>query len=207
MRFLLTVIALAQAPTDPVRARTERPVSAQPLVVEQRGGGKVSYWLESSLKRVFPATPPGAVAPGLLVARNGRASFQACVRNDRVRPLDIECTVPVSDGLGSRVRWVGIVPVRHRTPETALDEAEGAASIPGMVPDPLMPQTRATVGSFESRSFWVTLDIAADARPGLHKLTVRLAPKDGGEAVDLPMAVEVSELVIRPREGFPVIHW
>jgi hypothetical protein len=208
MWILLAAAALAQGRPGPASARTEQPTaSAPPVVIEQRGGGKVSYWLESSLRRVFPATPPGAATRELLAARNGRASLQACVRNDRVRPLDLECTVSGGDDLKPLVRWVGIVPVRHRTPETAPGEAEDRAYIPGMVPDPLMPQTRATVGPFESRSFWITLNIPAEARPGVHKLTVRLAPKNGGEPVDLPISVEVSELVIKPRQNFPVIHW
>ena len=97
--------------------------------------------------------------------------------------------------------------MRHRTPHTDLAELDGAEHIPGMVPDPLIPRTKAFVGSFESRSFWITLNIPADARPGLHKLTVRLAPKDGTTAVELPVIVDVSPLVIRPRQDFPVIHW
>jgi hypothetical protein len=178
-----------------------------PIVAATEGGGRVSYWLQSSLQRVFPAARPGRASLTVLAARNGRVSFQACIRNDRMEPLEIECTVTGGDEFKPRVRWVGLVPVRHRTPQTALNELDGAADIPGMAPDPLMPQTRATLGSFESRSFWITLRIPTDAKPGLHDLKVRLAPKNGTRSIDLPVTVEVSELVIRPRTGFPVIHW
>src|SRR3954454_14773112 len=106
MWILLAAATLAQAGSGPDGARAEQPPPARPVVIEQRGAGKVSYWLESSLKRVFPATPPGTAVPGLLVARNGRASFQACVRNDRVRPLDLKCSVAGADDLRPRVRWV-----------------------------------------------------------------------------------------------------
>src|SRR4051794_27459001 len=110
MRILLAFAALSQILSGSINAQPDRPAAEKPVVVEQPGGGRISYWLESSLKRVFPATPPGSAAPEIIVARNGRASFQACVRNDRVRPLDIECTVSGGDDLRPRVRWVGIVP-------------------------------------------------------------------------------------------------
>src|SRR5262245_47462750 len=189
-------LVLLQLAFGPTASRADDPVVAKPIVVEAKDGGRISYWLESSLRRVFPATAPGSATLEILAARNGRASFQACVRNDRVEPLDIECSVVGGDELKPRVRWVELVPVRHRTPNTALAELDGADHIPGMVPDPLMPRTRAIVGSFESRSFWITLNIAADARPGQHKLGVRLAPKDGTPPVELPVTVVVSALEI-----------
>ena len=40
-------------------SRADDPVAAKPIVVEAKDGGRTSYWLESSLKRVFPATCPG----------------------------------------------------------------------------------------------------------------------------------------------------
>src|SRR4051812_17117327 len=101
-------------------SRADDPVAAKPIVVEAKDGGRTSYWPESSLKRVFPATAPGSATLELLAARDGRASFQACARNDGVQPLDIECTVTGADDLKPRVRWVGMVPVRHRTPHTDL---------------------------------------------------------------------------------------
>ena len=188
-------LVLLQLAFGPTASRADDPVVAKPIVVEAKDGGRTSYWLESSLKRVFPATAPGSATLELLAARNGRASFQACARNDRVQPLDIECTVTGGDELKPRVRWVEMVPVRHRTPHTDLAELDGAEHIPGLVPDPLIPWTKAVVGPFESRSFWITLNIPADAKPGLRKLTVRLAPKDERQAVELPVTLDVSPLV------------
>src|SRR3954465_201242 len=40
----------------------------------------VALWLETSLKRVFPNTDPGLPQIKLLAARNGKISFQACLR-------------------------------------------------------------------------------------------------------------------------------
>src|SRR4051794_2895619 len=77
----------------------------------------VSFWLESSLKRVYLKTPPGSTNLHLLAARNSRISFQACVRNERAQP-GVECQVSGADDLKPRVRLVGLVPLTHFTPNT-----------------------------------------------------------------------------------------
>ncbi len=51
--------------------------------------GRVAFWLESSLKRVFPTSPVGDRGSlKLLSARNARLSFQACYRNESTRAGD-----------------------------------------------------------------------------------------------------------------------
>lgn len=43
-----------------------------PLTVEPKPGEKVSFWLESSLKRVYPKSEPGSAKPlEILAPRNG----------------------------------------------------------------------------------------------------------------------------------------
>lgn len=67
--FLLACTALAE------------PTSDGPVVVEPEGkpGTKLVFWLETSLKRVFPRTPPATHRSlKLLPARNAKISFQAC---------------------------------------------------------------------------------------------------------------------------------
>ena len=68
-------LVLLQLAFGPTASRADDPVVAKPIVVEAKDGGRTSYWLESSLKRVFPATPPGSATlehprraerPGLL---------------------------------------------------------------------------------------------------------------------------------------------
>jgi hypothetical protein len=177
------------------------------VTVDGEAEGDVAFWLESSLQRVFPRSSPGSAGLRLLSARNGTIAFQVCFRNRLLRPIDIECRVRGADDLAPRVRFVGLVPVRHVTPGTALAELDGADHLPGLAPDPLLPTMRAQAGPHESRSFWVTLRVPADATPGPRELTMELTLREGKQRVNLPVTLEISERVLQPRHGFPVTHW
>jgi hypothetical protein len=59
----------------------------------------------------------------------------------------------------------------------------------------------------ESRSFWISLAVPADARPGPRTITARVTPWGAKETVEMPVALHVAELVVQPRRDFPVIHW
>jgi len=118
----------------------------------------VSFWLESSLKRVFPTSTPGDKQTlKLLTPRNARLSFQACLRNDRTWPIDIECSVSGADDLKVKVRRVGFVPQQNYTGDTPKKELDGWGYIPGLVPDPLFPEIKALVGPFGTQSFWISV--------------------------------------------------
>jgi hypothetical protein len=167
----------------------------------------VALWLESSLKRVFPNTKPGSPELGLLAARNGTISFQACLRNQRIWRLSADCELAGADDLKPRVRLVGLVPMPHLSPNTELKDLDGVDSLPGLVPDPLYPQTKTFIGQNESRAYWITLHIPADAKPGVRELKVRMLLGDHREPTELTVTLEISDFVIQPRKNFPVIHW
>ncbi|HEX5554828.1 MAG TPA: DUF4091 domain-containing protein [Chitinophagaceae bacterium] len=168
----------------------------------------ISCWLASSLKRVFPQTPAEATGGlEMVVARNSRVAFQACYHNNGTSPKNISCDLASADTFTPVIRHVGLVPMRHFTPDTVSGELDGTGSIPGLVPDPLFPQTKATADPFESRSFWITLNIPSGIAPGMHDIAVRLSWDDGRKEKVLPVKLHVSRLALRPRENFHVIHW
>ncbi len=181
--------------------------SAGPLVVEPDAspGPRVLFWLESSLKRVFLTSEPGTSGlAGLVVPRNGRASFQACLRNDRPWPLKVQCSVSGGEGLNIVVRRVGYVPMRFGTTDTPRSDLDGG---PGFVPDPLFNDQIADVGPFENCVFWVTVRAPADAKPGPRRLNVHWSFHDGTKTADLKVEAEISSFVVKPRRDFPVVHW
>ena len=182
---------------------------AEALVVPMAGkpSGTAVIWLESSLKRVFPRSSAGSTNLSLLVARKSRAAFQVCVRNQRLQALNVQCHVASGKDIKASVRVVGLVPMPHLTVGTAADEREGADSLPGLVPDPLYPTDTLSLGPDESRSFWVTLEVPAEAAPGPAELRVELTGFGGKTKVQLPVKVEVSPLVVQARKDFPVTHW
>jgi len=168
---------------------------------------KTQAWLCSSLQRVFPHTPPTDSKSDLLAARNSRVAFQACIRNDDDKALTFECKIAGADDLKPLVRFVALVPVQHLTIGTPLSELDGVDQIPGLVPDPLMPTSKALIGPHETRSFWVTLTIPADAKVGPRQIVTHLEVAAPKQQFDLPLKLDIADLIVQPRHDFPVTHW
>lgn len=134
------LVLLALSLFTAAAAAEDAATSTQGAVVVRQDrppGAQISFWLESSLNRVFPGSPPGSAQIELLAARNGRIAFQACLRNDRISPLDVECKVIGADDVKPQVRLVGFVPMPHFTTDTDLKELDGIGFLPGLVPDVL----------------------------------------------------------------------
>lgn len=207
--LLAVSTALAQAPANPLPVTTVTPSSGPEVVrVNGEADGDVAFWLTTSLQRVFPRTAPGSTRLELLAARNSRIAFQVAFRNNRTQRIDLECKIRDADDLKPQIRYVGMVPVHHFTPGTDLKELDGVDAIPGLVPDPLWPMTRIFSGPNESRSFWITLNIPADAKPGQRVLTAEMTLLNGKKSqVRLPVTLEVSRVVAQPRRDFHVTHW
>lgn len=165
-----------------------------------------SFWLQSSLERVFPTSQPSeAVVPTIAVARGERASFQACVRNSGTLAISVGLSVEASDDIDIVVRRVGFVPMAHHNVDDD-PEYDGVGFVPGLVPDPLWPESSAIVGPLETAAFWVTLKVAPDAIPGTRQVVVRVTVDDQpiGECA---VALDVAPLVVQPANDFPVTHW
>lgn len=173
------------------------------------GGGEneeVSCWLESSLNRIFPQSPAKqATQFDLLAARNSRISFQVCFRNNTIKVKKLKCRLENADDLKPVVRLVGLVPMRKFTPLTEPAELDGIGYYPGLCPDPLLEVSDTMADPFASRSFWVTLNIPAEIQPGNYDLKVDLTWENGN--ISLPLTINITQLVVRPREGFDVTHW
>ncbi|MFA5204674.1 MAG: DUF4091 domain-containing protein [Lentisphaeria bacterium] len=161
-------------------------------------------FLASALERIFPATPLRAPAPlRLLAARGERVAFQACFRNEAPQALEVTAAVAGAAGeFGPRIRAVGLVCLPHFNPDTPFDELDG---MPGLVPDPLLPQANLLAGPFETRSFWIDLRVPRDARPGDCRLEVLLAA--GADSARLEVVLTVAGAELPPLADFPVTHW
>lgn len=167
----------------------------------------VKLWPESSLVRVFPNSPPGSTDLELLAPRNGTVSFQACIRNDQDVFLAVDGAIEDADDLSGKTRLVGLVPLPHFTNATPKSELDGVGKVPGLVPDPLFPETKTSIGPFETRSYWITLKIPSDAKPGKRELKFVFFLGDQRQRSELPIPLVISEFVVKPRTGFPVTHW
>jgi len=166
-------------------------------------------WLAGSLVRHYPGSKPRRRENlRLHAARGEQVSFQVCFRTDgHVREVTAAAE---ADGLDVQVRRVGYVPMPHLNApwgdDPSLEEREGLDHIPGLVPDPLLPETTVKAGPLETNSFWITVRVPADAKPGLRRVVVTLTAK-GEEPATLTASVRVHRGVIQPRRDFPVTHW
>jgi hypothetical protein len=169
---------------------------------------QLSFWLQSSLRRVYPKSPPGGGQLLELVSpRNARLSFQACLHNNGLLPIDVTCEVEGKEGIQVQVRRVGWVPQAYVSHNTPLDELEGSDYIPGLVPDPLFPETHAKVWPFSNQCFWITVRVSADITPGIYSLKVVFKSTRFNQDAVLNAAIDIRPPVLKPHENFPVTHW
>jgi hypothetical protein len=167
-----------------------------------------SFWLESSLQRIYPTSQPGDRGSADLISpRNARFSFQASVRNEQPTPIEFECSVEGADDLKIQVRRVGYVPQWNFTADVPLTDLDEIGHVPGMVPDPLFPDHKAAVTPFATQTFWISGQVPPDAKPGPRKLLVRFKSAVFKQDTVLVAKVEIYPLVVKPREQFPVTHW
>lgn len=173
-----------------------------------REDAHLAFWLQSSLKRIYPLSQPeGGESIELLTPRNARLSFQACLKNHRAQHVRVECGVESAGGIEAQVRRVGYVPQGYITHDTAAEELDGVGMVPGFVPDPLYPETKALVRPFVNQPFWITLKVPENAEPGKHELKVRFKCEGLDDEIVLNAVIDVRELVLQPRKRFPVTHW
>ncbi|MFK7693195.1 glycoside hydrolase domain-containing protein [Paenibacillus sp. HJGM_3] len=168
----------------------------------------VAFWLQTSLKRVFPkSAPEGGSQLSLTTARNARISFQACLKNNRPLSLQVECEAEAPNGIGVQVRRVGWVPQAYLSEDVPLEELDGSAYIPGFVPDPLYPDRHAKISAFTNQAFWITVQIPERVKPGQYRITVSFSSPSFTETMNLSADIEVKSVIIGKRRSFPVTHW
>jgi hypothetical protein len=211
---MAVVLGVISAVSQHVAAQSSTDVTSverkSPIFVERAADSRerLAFWLETSLKRVFPTSPVGdSSALTLISARNARLSFQACYRNESTRAVTVDCSVTAPKGIETTIRRVGYVPMRNHTAQVPPEEQDGMGYIPGLVPDPLYPESQAVTGPNGTQSFWITLRIPSHVEPGIQRITVTMKPSDSGESIELPVDINLSHLVLQPRRDFPVTHW
>ena len=208
--FCLTSLILVLVLGDKANARPDEEKQTGSAYVPRTVDptGKMAFWLETSLNRVYPNSNAGTQQSlHLLTPRNARLSFQACYRNESTRALTVDCSIVAPSGIEATVRRVGYVPMWNFTAQVPASELDGIGHIPGLVPDPLYPETSVQTGPWATQSFWITLHIANDIKPGVVTVMVKMKANDREESVDQSVEIDIKSLILQPRRTFPVTHW
>ncbi len=166
----------------------------------------MQVWLSSSLVRHYPSSPARRRSSlRLHAARGEQVSFQVAFRTD-AEHRKVAAAVNGPDQLAMQLRRVGYVPMPHHNTDVPPDELDGVGHVPGLVPDPLLPEQAVHAGPFETNAFWLTVRVPGDAKPGSYPVAVTLAA-EGEEPHTLTATVRVHKAVAAPRRDFPVTHW
>jgi len=174
-------------------------------------------WLSSSLVRHYPRSRPRTRQSLTLDAARGETiSFQVAFRTAD-EDLRLTAAAAAPGDLDVELRRVGYVPMHHHTTETPAEELDGLGHVPGLVPDPLLPEKTVHAGPFETNAFWATVRIPADVKPGRRLVQITLTPEcldvsgsprgQQPSLMKLVAILRVHRSVLPRRRDFPVTHW
>lgn len=150
-------------------------------------------WFVDSLVKVFPEDKPaGAVEPLFDAARRSSVSIQLAVRTAGAL-AGVTLEAPPLRGPGARipspqVRWVKYVKVNSNS--TGTPEEELVHKAPGLFPDALIDEFPVTLEKDQTRSFWITVRVPAEQKPGEYKGELRLLAA-GKRLARVPYRVKV----------------
>lgn len=210
----LTTLTFWGAPFKSIAETT----NIEPDKLSYDASSQLQFWLETSLKRVYPNSQPGEKkALKIIAAKNERISFQASVRNFSTDSAIVKCELIHNTHSTSMVRRVGHVPMIQLNTYTPKPELEGIGHIPGLCPDPLYLDDQVHMGPESNGVFWITLRIPENIKSGKYTFSVKFTlvnryayvgfTNPDALSVTLPVEIDVRSLVIQPRKNFPVTNW
>ncbi len=175
------------------------------------GAAPLELWEEDALVKVFhDAAPPGAAAFPVEAARGEQATIQVVIRaGEPLTGLRVEMT-PLTAGQGAPItarppRFVGYV---HVDRPTQTPSPHQLRKPPADYPDVLWEQPPAGLPAGTALPVWFTVDVPADAAPGVYHATVRVDARTGAAGVQaaLPVALEVFPVTVG-RARLWVTNW
>ena len=152
---------------------------------------RYSFYLASSLEKVFPAVRPAALDSGCRLSawRGSRAAVQLVYRADSAVPgsmnqaFELEVT---GAPCAATVRRVDLtpseLPCTYFPGEIGIPDDFYLTKDPGLFPDLLTPADGRIVPLVNQyRSLWLSWDIPADAALGDYAVTFTVRPEDGAK--------------------------
>ena len=199
---------------------TKRWVAVAVLVVFSVGNGVIlaqesplATWAVDPLVKVFPDTEPGGPA-GIVEMQGGANEYlsgQVAVRAQKelrgvsarwesLRHSESGYEIPSSS---LRSRFVGFIPVKRNTPNTAAGNLLRTA--PCEIPDPLLEVERMDLRPARTQPIWLTVFVPRDAPPG--KYVGKLAIGNEEAMANVDVALEVYLFILPDERHLWVTNW
>lgn len=172
--------------------------------------GSVVVWPVDSLDKVFRDAMPGeGDGVSLEACRNEYTSAQLAVRASApVRDLQVKVPALEHEAAGAggvevRARFVGFVPVKENTPDTAEEELIRAA--PFEVPDVLLEQETVALEADATQPVWLTISVPPDAPAGAWRGAVEVSAD--GKTAEVPILLVVHPIALPAERNLWVTNW
>jgi len=173
----------------------------------------LSLWAVDPLVKVFPdsasTTSPQRVE--MQGGANEYLSAQVAIRCDRdlqkisahwqpLRQKDGGYTIPAES---LRWRFVGFIPIKQNTPNTAAGNLLRKA--PCEIPDPLLEATEMDLPAGRTQPIWLTVFVPRDAPPGMYEGQFWVGSGQTSQTIDV--ALEVFPFVLPDESHLWVTNW
>lgn len=161
-------------------------------------------FLANSTKRIFPVCSGDNINfYDIYTAKNESFSYQVCIYNDSVTPLEIE--INISSKLEHSIRLEQLINFDRFTPGTDASELDGVGILPGLVPDPLLNLQNVMIPPFSNRVFFVRVLVPKDAKTG--KGIDLIDIKNGDEKIQIECPYFIADFVVGKKKVLPMLHW
>ncbi len=184
--------------------------SVSDLVAEE---ASPSLWAVDPLVKVFPDTAASELAKKVEFrgGANEYLSGQVAVRAKReleglsaswepLRHRESNYVIPASS---LRWRFVGFVPVKRNTPNTAASNLLRAA--PCEIPDPLLEVERMDLSANRTQPIWLTVFVPPDAPPGAYDGRFSIGNAEASRAIEV--LLEVYPFTLPEERHLWVTNW
>jgi len=170
-------------------------------------------WAVDPLVKVFPDTPSTTSSQGIEMhgGANEYLSAQVAMRSDRdlpkvsarfqpLRHKESGYTIPAAS---LRWRFVGFIPIKKNTPNTA--EGNLLRQAPCEMPDPLLEATEMDLRAGRTQPIWLTVFVPANAPPGMYE--GQFSVGIGATSQTIPVSLEVFPFVLPDERHLWVTNW
>jgi len=174
---------------------------------------EISLWAVDPLVKVFPDTLPTTTTQKVELQGGGNEylSAQVAIRSDRAlrkvaaswQSLRHQKSGYILPAGSLRWRFVGFIPIKQNTPNTA--DGNLVRKAPCEIPDPLLETTEWDLPAGRTQPIWLTVFVPPDAPPGKYEGPFSVG--SGGTSRTIAVSLDVFPFVLPDERHLWVTNW